>query len=185
MVKTRGNKLLPEAQNQRGLVDPSGLSLVDPSGFSLVEMMIVVAIIGIMTSIALPNYRRYQERSRDAEAKVLLTSIYSTEQVVRSEFGGFTSMLGQFGYRPEGFNPTTGIYSGYFTHGFKKTGVCQGDFSRVASRKVAALPDECGGSQTTAGNGNGATNANANGVANSNPNSSINQASTANNTATQ
>ena len=42
--------------------------------------MVVVAIIGILAAIAIPNYQRYQARTRQSEAKVSLSNVYTAEQ---------------------------------------------------------------------------------------------------------
>jgi type IV pilus assembly protein PilA len=48
-------------------------------GFTLIELMIVVAIIGILASIAIPNFMRYQLRSKSSEAAVNLGAIKTSE----------------------------------------------------------------------------------------------------------
>lgn len=49
-------------------------------GFTLVELMVVVAIIAILASIAIPSYRAYMIRAHRAEAKAQMMEIASREQ---------------------------------------------------------------------------------------------------------
>lgn len=50
------------------------------SGFSLIELVIAMAIVGILLAIALPNYREHVRKSARAEAQSYLTSLASRQQ---------------------------------------------------------------------------------------------------------
>jgi len=58
-------------------------------GFTLVELMIAVAIIGLLASIALPNFLRYQLKAKSAEASTNLHGIMVAEEAYATEFGEF------------------------------------------------------------------------------------------------
>lgn len=85
-------------------------------GFTLVELMVVVAIIGILAAIAVPNYQRYQARARQSEAKIALSSIYTAEQGFAAEWSTYSSCIKRIGVQIEssakryyvaGFNDTS------------------------------------------------------------------------------
>ncbi|MCG8687200.1 MAG: prepilin-type N-terminal cleavage/methylation domain-containing protein [Desulfobacterales bacterium] len=54
-------------------------------GFSLIELMIVVAIIGILSAIAIPNFINYQLKSKTAEAKTNLGTIKTVQEAYKAE----------------------------------------------------------------------------------------------------
>ena len=57
------------------------------SGFTLTEVMITTAIVGILSSIALPNYLNQVNRSRQNEAASTISQIQTTIASYSDEFG--------------------------------------------------------------------------------------------------
>jgi len=70
------------------------------SGFTVLELMLVVLLIGILSTIAKTSYRKFAARARQAEAKVALGAIYSMEQAFFVEQNSYTFCLKQIGYEP-------------------------------------------------------------------------------------
>src|SRR2546422_9058413 len=55
-------------------------ALKGPEGFTLIELMIVVAIIGILAAVAILNFMRYQAKAKQAEAKIGLGGIWTRSE---------------------------------------------------------------------------------------------------------
>jgi prepilin-type N-terminal cleavage/methylation domain-containing protein len=59
-------------------------------GFTLIELLVVVLIVGILASIAIPQYFKVVEKSRVAEAMALAASIKSSEERYLAKGGAYS-----------------------------------------------------------------------------------------------
>ncbi len=71
-------------------------------GFSLIELMVVVAIIGLLAAIAIPQYSRFQKRAIQTEAKSGLSGLFVAQKAFITEWNYATSDMDQLGYDIDG-----------------------------------------------------------------------------------
>jgi type IV pilus assembly protein PilA len=82
-------------------------------GFTLVELMVVVAIIGVLSAVAIPNFKKYQAKAKMSEAKLQLSSLYTAETSFYADFNIYHTCLDYMG-----FNPFGEAASRYYAVGF-------------------------------------------------------------------
>lgn len=78
------------------------LKRVSPKGFTLVELLIVVAIIGVLSSIGVPTFRRMVTKSKQSEAKVALGGLFTAESAFFTEYNTYGSRVRRVGFQLEG-----------------------------------------------------------------------------------
>jgi type IV pilus assembly protein PilA len=96
-------------------------------GFTLIELMIVVAIIGILAALAIPNFIKFQARSKQSEARSNLKAIFTAEKSYYGDKQIFLDLLDVVGFGPERGN----------RYGYTSGGL--GTEDRKAANSVQAL----------------------------------------------
>jgi type IV pilus assembly protein PilA len=65
-------------------------------GFTLIELMIVVAIIGILAAIAIPNFLNYQCKARQSEARTNLGTLANLQEAYWAEWNTYAADIDAF-----------------------------------------------------------------------------------------
>lgn len=102
------------------------------AGFTLIELMIAVAIAGILAVIAYPAYKNYTRQTRRSDAEIALTQAANQQEKFFTECNYYAANL--TGTRGCGASNTQGILnlattspSGYYTLGAPAAGNINGD----------------------------------------------------------
>jgi type IV pilus assembly protein PilA len=112
-------------------------------GFTLVELMVVVAIIGLLSAVAIPNFKKYQAKAKMSEAKLQLSAIYTAESSFFSDYTLYASCL-----RYMGFDPSLERNSRYYAVGFPLTGTTRNATTHTSALNSGLLDASCPAAST-------------------------------------
>ena len=101
-------------------------------GFTLIELMIVVAIIAILAAIAIPQYKKFQQKARAAEAKTNLGAIATCEETYKAENDKYLACAKTPSNTPTSKTTFGTPSAGFDTIGFEPTGAIRYAYKVIA-----------------------------------------------------
>jgi len=105
------------------------------AGFSLIELMVAMAIAGILLAVAVPSYLSQVRKSRRTDAKTVLLDLAGREERFFSTNNAYSSLATDMGY--SGTFPQT-VANGYYQVNLPT--VAAGTATAVATFSLTAVP---------------------------------------------
>lgn len=103
-------------------------------GFTLIELLIVIIIVGVLATLAIPQYTNFVEKARAAEALSMISALRTGEVAYKLEAGSFTNTLSELNignaYGTTASADSAGQYWGY--------AVDSGGFAGTAGYRLTA-----------------------------------------------
>ena len=115
-------------------------------GFTLIELMITVAILGILSAITVPSYMAYVQKSKRTDAKVELLKVAQLQEsyyVQNLSYAKFLNGAGGLGFGSKKLETESGLYSiqVWGLDSSNKANTCSGDNTNpCVGYRIQALP---------------------------------------------